>query len=69
MINFINFIAMLAWAFFKLLSSLMMCGIVIIVLKPLSKEVAEIFSEMWNNLCWTWQEIKAADEAEWGDTP
>ena len=68
MIDFINFLVLLSWGFLKLLFILMMGCIVIIVLKPLSKEVAKIFSDMWENIFWTWQEIKAADEAEWGDT-
>ena len=45
MIDFMNFIVMLSWAFLKLLFILMMGCIVIIVLKPLSKEAAEIISE------------------------
>jgi len=69
MIEFINFLVMLSWSFLKLLFILMMGCIVIIVLKPLSKDVAKIFTEIWANILWTWQEIKAADEAEWGDTP
>lgn len=68
MIGFMNFIIMLAWSFLKLLFILMMGCIVIIVLKPLSKEVAEIFSDLWKKITWTWEEVKAMENEEWGDT-
>lgn len=69
MIDFMNFIVMLSWSFLKLLFIMMMGCIVIIVLKPLSKEVAEIISDMWAKITWTWEEVKAMENEEWGDTP
>ena len=69
MIEFMNFLIMLVWSFFGLLCTLLMCCIVIIVLNPLLKEVTKIFSDAWKNISWTWEEIRAMENEEWGDTP
>lgn len=66
MINFMNFLVMLSWSFLKLLFILMMGCIVIIVLKPLSEEVAEIFSELWKKITCVWEEVRAMENDEWG---
>ena len=66
MIDFINFLILFVWSFFKLLFSVMMCCITILVLKPLLQEVSKIISDFWESISWTWEEIRLMENSEYG---
>jgi len=67
MIDFINFLILLVWSFFKLLFSVMMCCITILVFKPLLQEVSKIISDFWESISWTWEEIRLMENSEYGE--
>lgn len=67
MIEFLNFIALLLWAFFKLLFSLFLCGVTVIILKPTLQEASKIISECLKKVCGAWEEIKIMERSEYGD--
>ena len=67
MINAVNFIAMLIWAFAKLAMATLMLCVTIIVLKPTLKETAVIFTSVWEKITSTWEEVAEMERNEYGD--
>ena len=67
MIGFLNFLALLVWAFAKLVMATLMLCVTIIVLKPTLKETAVIFASAWDKITSAWEEVKAMEREEFGD--
>ena len=67
MINAVNFIAMLIWAFAKLAMATLMLCVTIIVLKPTLKETVVIFTSVWEKITSTWEEVAEMERNEYGD--
>lgn len=67
MISFINFIAMLVWAFAKLVMATLMLCVTIIVLKPTLKETAVIIASAWDKITSAWEEVAEMERNEYGD--
>ena len=67
MINAVNFIAMLVWAFAKLSMATLMLCVTIIVLKPTLKETAVIFTSVWDKIASAWEEVKQMERLEYDE--
>lgn len=67
MIDFINFITMLVWAFTKLGITILLFCVTLLCLKPTLKETAGLVAECMENFKGCWEEIKIMERAEYGD--
>ncbi|MBR5305960.1 MAG: hypothetical protein IKU47_03465 [Oscillospiraceae bacterium] len=67
MINFINFITTIVWAFTKLGMAILLFCVIVLCLKPTLKETAVIVKDCWKKRCDAWTEVQEMERAEYGD--
>lgn len=66
-ITIINFITALFFAVVKMLGTMILCFVTYIVFLLLGRCIPIITSEVWKQMCWTWEEIKAMENSEESD--
>ena len=63
-ITIINFITALFFAVVKMLGTMILCFVTYIVFLLLGRCIPIITGEVWKQMGWTWEEIKAIENSE-----
>lgn len=63
-ITVINFITALFFGIFKLFCTMIGCFLAYIVFIILGRCIPIITSKMWEQVCWTWQQVKDYEESD-----